>query len=93
MSYSLQNTLNFCAAFLQGNPISNWTGNEPATSIATMIRNSLLSAPLCWSWNRVEDSSLLTVQGVQDYTVNLTNFGFLAVSPRAAARTLKYLAA
>ncbi len=80
--YTLQNTINWCSAFVEGSPLTAWPGGEPATSTAAMIRNSILNPPLTWSWNRFEDQSVATVLpvngvGQQDYTVPLTNFGFL----------------
>ena len=77
MAYTLQQTINFASAFIQYSPLVAGTGSEPAISIASIIKNSILSAPLCWSFNRFEDSSLQTAVGVQDYTIALTNFGFL----------------
>jgi hypothetical protein len=53
------------------------TGFEPACTNASIVRNTICNAPLGWLWNRYEDSSVTTVPGQQDYTVNLTNFGWL----------------
>jgi hypothetical protein len=79
MSYTLQNTLNYVAGFIQGQPIYAWTGFEPACSIATTVRNTICNAPIgVWPWNRNENSTLLTLtQGVQDYTIALTDFAYL----------------
>lgn len=85
--YTLMMTMSWSAAYVQGSPLTEWGGNEPATTIATMIRNSLLNAPLTWPWNRAEDSSTTTIAGQQDYTVTLANFGFLekaSLQPTAA---------
>jgi hypothetical protein len=43
-------------------------GQEPAVSIASMIRNSMMNAPNTWFWNRNE-VTFLTVVGQQDYTL------------------------
>ena len=58
-------------------PLTAQTGNEPAISIANMIVAFLFNPPLTWPMNRAEDASTSTVAGTQDYTVNITNFGFL----------------
>jgi hypothetical protein len=78
MSYTLQQSLNFSAPFIQGQPIYAWTGFEPAVSIATTVRNTICNAPFTWAWNRNENSSLLTLAaGQQDYTIALTDFAYL----------------
>jgi hypothetical protein len=78
MSYTLQNTLNYVAGFIQGQPINAWTGFEPACSIGTTVRNTICNAPFTWPWNRNENSVILNlVQGQQDYTVALTDFAYL----------------
>jgi hypothetical protein len=68
MSLNLQNTLNWAAPYIQGVPMTSWIGGEPALTIASMIRNSMLSAPLTWFFNRNE-VTFSTVLGQQDYTV------------------------
>lgn len=77
MANTLFSTINWARAFVQYVQLTAGTGHEPSISIASMIRNKMTSAPLGWMWNRFEDSSVMTEQGVQDYTVNITNFGFL----------------
>jgi hypothetical protein len=77
MPNTLQTTLNWATAYIQNQPLSNNTGFEPAASIASIVRNSILNAPMTWVWNRFEDSSVVTTLTDQDYTVNLANFGFL----------------
>lgn len=51
--------------------------DEPALTIASMVRSTISNAPFVWGWNRNEDNSLNTVTGLQDYTVALTDFGYL----------------
>ena len=76
--YNLQNSINWALPYVQYSPLNAGTNGEPAVSIATLIRNSLLGPPVgCWAWNRKEDSSVSTVAGTQDYTINLTDFGYL----------------
>ncbi len=54
---------------------------EPAVSTANMIRNTFLTAPITWAWNRnIYQLPSNTVKGTQDYTIPLTalpDFGFL----------------
>lgn len=73
---NLQNSINWALPYVQGSPLSAWTAGEPAVSVATLIRNSLLSPPLAWPWNRKEDSSTSTVAGTQDYVIPIVDFGF-----------------
>jgi hypothetical protein len=70
-------TVNWAQAYIQYVTLTSGTGSEPAISIASMIRNAMMNSPLTWSWNRFEDSSTSTQIGKQDYTIPLTNFGFL----------------
>jgi len=77
MPNTVQTTLNWALAYIQNQPLSNNTGFEPAASIASIVRNSMMNPPLTWSWNRFEDSSITTTLVDQDYTVALTNFGFI----------------
>lgn len=74
--FTLQNTINWARTFVQYAPVTAGFGNEPAISIASMIRNSLLSAPMTWPWNRNE-TTFQTVVGTQDYTETLSDFGFI----------------
>jgi hypothetical protein len=68
MSYTLQNSINFARTFIQYSPLTAGSGMEPAVSIATIIRNTLMNAPLTWYWNRAE-TTFPTVVGTQDYTI------------------------
>lgn len=77
MANTLQSTLNWALPYIEYSPMTAGTNNEPAISIASMIRNSMFSPPITWSFNRVEDSTKSTQVGVQDYTYTNTNFGFL----------------
>lgn len=77
MPNTLQTTLNWATAFIQNQPLSANTGSEPAVSIASMVRNSIMNAPLTWSWNRFENVTNVTTTTNQDYTVTVANFGFL----------------
>jgi hypothetical protein len=76
MAYTLTQTINWALTYGQYSPLTAGLGQEPATTIASMIRNTLLNAPLTWAWNRAETTFDLA-QGTQDYTVTLADFGFM----------------
>jgi hypothetical protein len=73
--YNIQNSINFSLPYIEYSPLSAGTAGEPAVGIATLVRNSLLSPPLSWPWNRSENDSKSTEVGVQDYTIAVTDFG------------------
>ena len=77
MAYTLQDTINFCQAFIQYSPLTAGTGSEPAVSIASMVRDTILNAPFTWSWNRNEYDALILEAETQDYMVPLTDFAYL----------------
>jgi len=68
MFNTLQNSINFALPYIQYSPLTAGFGQEPAASIGTMIRNSFLSAPMTWFFNRAE-ITFPTVVGQQDYTI------------------------
>jgi hypothetical protein len=77
MAYTLLQSVNFAQPFIEYAPLTAGASNEPAISIGSMVRNTLLNPPFTWGWNRAEDSSTSTVAGTQDYTINLTDFAYL----------------
>lgn len=52
------------------------TNNEPAITSANNIQQVMLSPPFKWAWNR-NSFTLTTAVGTQDYTVSVTDFGYL----------------
>jgi hypothetical protein len=81
---TLTGTLNWAAPFIEYSPLTAGLSLEPAITNSSVIRNTIMTPPMTWPWNRVEDSSQSTtlVSGSQtnfnqDYTYNITNFGFL----------------
>lgn len=75
---TLQSTLNWALPYIEYSPMTAGTSNEPAISIASMIRNSMLfNPPIGWAFNRVEDATKSTQQGVQDYVYTNQDFGYL----------------
>ena len=78
MTNTLQNTINWARPFIQYEPVTAGFGQEPAVSIASMIRNSMLNAPMTWPWNRNE-LTFSTVVGTQDYpqAISGSDFAFI----------------
>lgn len=77
---TVQQTLNWSAAFTVGRPSSGVLGfvNEPGLTTANKILATILAPPFRWQWNRVENSGLFTTtQGTSDYLVALSDFGYL----------------
>src|SRR5271157_162278 len=78
MTLSLQNTISWARPFVQYLPVQVGNIGEPAISIASMIRNSMLNAPLTWAWNRNE-LIFSTIVGTQDYAQAITGNDFAFV--------------
>lgn len=73
---TLQGTLNWAQPFMAFRPITLGANNEPAVTNANLIKQTILSAPFVWRWNR-KSTSFSTVQGTQDYVSSLPDFGFI----------------
>lgn len=76
MAYTLTQTINWAGTFIQYSPQTAGLGMEPAVSLASEIRSTILSAPFSWAFNRAEVTQAL-VAGTQDYTATITDFGYL----------------
>lgn len=74
--FTLFDSINFSQPYINYAPLTAGNNSNPATGVATIIRNAFLNAPMSWSWNRIE-TTFSTVAGTQDYTENITNFGWL----------------
>src|SRR6267378_2827580 len=70
----LQNTINWSRSYNQFIPLTAGTGQEPAISIASMIRNAFLGAPQTWYFNRNEITFPL-VKSTQDYPQSINANG------------------
>lgn len=75
MSWTLTKTINWAQPYIQYSPLTVGLTQEPAVSIASMIRSSILNPPLTWFFNRKE-VTFPTVVGTQDYL--LATFSDLA---------------
>ena len=79
-TYTIQQTVNWVAAFIVQRPQSGVgnIANEPALTTANKIIASILAAPFAWSWNRkVLPAAITTAIGTQDYAISLSDFGWL----------------
>ena len=65
--FTLLHTINFAQTMIEYSPLTAGLGQEPAVSVASMIRNSILNPPLTWYFNR-NTATFNTVVGQQDYT-------------------------
>lgn len=76
---TIQQTLNWAAAFINQRPSSGVGGfaNEPALTTANKILQTVLAPPFRFPWNRAENSAIVTSAGVTDYVLALPSFGWL----------------
>lgn len=78
--YTLQQSIDFAKTFIEYSPLTAGVNFEPAISIGSMIRNTILNAPFTWPENRAEfvlSGATALVAGTQDYTFNITDFAYL----------------
>jgi len=73
---NLQQTINWAKTYIQYSPLTAGLGQEPAVSIASMIRSSMLNPPMTWFFNSAE-LTFPTVVGQQDYTKQIDDLGFI----------------
>jgi hypothetical protein len=77
MAQLLSDTANWVSGYVQGMPISAFTGLNPLVEIASMVRATILAPPFNWAFNR-ESFTITTVAGQQDYTISpFTDFGYV----------------
>lgn len=75
---ALQRTADFAKMHVANSPLmfqSNTYG-DPLFTMADWVRQFILSAPFAWRWNRSQVSATL-VQGQQDFTLSIPDFGWL----------------
>jgi hypothetical protein len=83
VAYTLTQSINWAQAYIEYSPLTAGNNFEPAISIGTMVRNTILNAPVgVWPWNRNEFliSSATPpnlVAGTQDYVFNISDFAYL----------------
>lgn len=77
MAVTLQDTVNWTEGYVQGMPVSAFTGFNPAVTIASMVRATILAPPFSWAFNR-NSQTFNTAAGQQDYLVTgATDFSFV----------------
>lgn len=76
MANTLQTSINWSLGFLGYSTPTVGPNNEPALSSANMVSQVMLSPPFRFPWNR-NKVQFSTVAGTQDYTVAVTDFGYL----------------
>jgi len=76
MAYTLNNSITYAQAFINGLNPTVYAGSEPAMTSANTVVSLMTNAPFTWPWNRSISTQLLT-QGTQDYAISISNFGFL----------------
>lgn len=77
MSTTVQNLIDYAQTFIQYSPLSVGTGNQPALGIANELQMTITNPPFTWPWNRGESTALTMTAGTGDYTVSITDFGYL----------------
>jgi len=92
----ISDTLNWITAFLVQRPTTGVGGitNEPGLTSANLVMQSILAPPFKWEWNRKSaTAAITTVAGTSDYTIALSDFGYLEkatlVNPAAVAPLAK----
>jgi hypothetical protein len=73
---TLDQTINWVRPYLNWANLSIGAAGEPAISSANLILQTLVGPPFKWPWNR-GTAKFQTIQGVQDYTMNITQFGYM----------------
>ena len=73
---TLDETIAWCQPYLNWANLLIGANGEPAMTAANLTLQTIVGPPFVWPWNRAK-TTFQTVQGVQDYTMNITNYGFL----------------
>lgn len=73
---TLDKTIAYCRAFLNWASLTIGDNSDPAMTAANLALQTIVGPPFVWPWNRTT-VSFIASQGVQDYNVALTQYGFL----------------
>ena len=71
---NIQASVLFSLPFIGYQP-ADISNGEPAITAANLVKQTMLGAPFKWAWNR--ETVNLEVLDVQDYIVEISDFGFL----------------
>ena len=83
MAYTLTQSINWAQTYIEYSPLTAGTNSEPAITMASMIRSTILNSPFTWPWNRAEyvintpNTPASLTAGAQDYTFTITDFAYL----------------
>lgn len=73
----LERTINYAQRFIRNSPLTFVNNGDPAFSSADWVRDTILAPPFAWRWNRGYVSPITCTVGIQDYTVNIPDFGWI----------------
>lgn len=73
---TVQNSIDWVKPFLNWANLTIGVNQEPAFTSAAQTLQTIVGPPFVWPWNRNKTFFLTTV-GQQDYSIALSNFGFL----------------
>jgi hypothetical protein len=74
---TLQSTINAVLPYVQYRPLAVGTPNEPAITIANVVKQTILGPPFAWRWNRNTIPQFATASNISDYGKAVPDFGFL----------------
>ena len=79
MSYTLLQTINWAKPYVQYMPLYAGINFEPAISIASIVRSTILNAPFTWPWNRgeysISSSASAWISGYSYAVGNMVTYG------------------
>ena len=87
MANTLQTSINWALGFLGYSTPTVGPNNEPALSSANMVQQVMTSPPFRFPWNR-STATFTCVAGTQDYTVSVSDFGYLETATAKDPTTL-----
>ena len=73
---TVTDSINWTKPFLNWANLTIGVNQEPALTSANLTLQTIVGPPFVWPWNR-NNTFFLTTIGQQDYSVALSNFGFL----------------
>jgi len=76
MANTIQTSVNWALGFLGYATPTIGPNNEPAITSANMVQQVMMGPPFRFPWNR-NTLNFSTIAGTQDYTQNVTDFGYL----------------
>lgn len=75
-TFTINDTIEWAKPFLNWANLLIGVNGEPAMTSANLVLQTIVGPPFVWPWNRTT-ATFNTIQGVQDYTMNIANFGFM----------------